>query len=461
MDPATGTSVSGAGLDLEGRTLLRRAVEAVVWGVPAVNYRMLLEAGQRVGMTGSNQIVHWTRPLDWRNQSLTPNPDVLYLMPFFDLTDGPMVLEIPPAEGGVIVGSIMNCWQAAIEDVGPAGVDGGKGGAYVLLPPGHSADGLPSEAIPLVCDTRQGFALLRVVLSSGSPEDIARAVDYARRVRLHPLHAADPSAATVFVDASDALFEATIPYDLRFFEALDAMVQREPWLERDRVMIDQLRTLGIERGRTFAPSRDTVHILEAAAAEARDLLDERYVSLFAEPFAPGRQWAIPASRELRESIASGFETPDAYPVDARGLTYTYAFFSARHLGKGQFYLMTLTDADGRPLDGSSTYRLTIPPNAPVRHYWSATVYDRRTHTFIRDVPRTGRSSQSPELVVAPDGSTEIYFAPRPPAGHEANWVPVEAGAGFEVLFRFFGPTPALQDGSWVLPDLVRLTEGSA
>jgi hypothetical protein len=29
----------------------------------------------------------------------------------------------------------MNYWQAAIEDVGPAGVDKGKGGKYLILPP--------------------------------------------------------------------------------------------------------------------------------------------------------------------------------------------------------------------------------------------------------------------------------------------------------------------------------------
>jgi hypothetical protein len=33
---------------------------------------------------------------------------------------------------------------------------------------------------------------------------------------------------TVFVDAIDAVFDATIQYDRRFFESLDRMIQREP-----------------------------------------------------------------------------------------------------------------------------------------------------------------------------------------------------------------------------------------
>jgi len=69
------------------------------------------------------EVLYWSRLLDWKNQTLTPNPDVIYLMPFFNTKDaGPVVLEIPPADDGLINGSIMNYWQAAIEDVGPGGV---------------------------------------------------------------------------------------------------------------------------------------------------------------------------------------------------------------------------------------------------------------------------------------------------------------------------------------------------
>ena len=85
---------------------------------------------------GFNQVLYWSRLLDWKNQTLTPNPDVIYQMPFFNTKGvGPVVLEIPPADDGLINGSIMNYWQAAIEDVGPGGVDKGKGSKYLFLPP--------------------------------------------------------------------------------------------------------------------------------------------------------------------------------------------------------------------------------------------------------------------------------------------------------------------------------------
>ena len=123
--------------ELANRALYRRAVEAAIWGMPAVNYHLMFKEMADKVKGGFNQVLYWSRLLDWKNQTLTPNPDVIYLMPFFNTKDvGLVVLEIPRADDGVFNGSIMNYWQAAIEDVGPGGVDKGKGGKYAFLPPG-------------------------------------------------------------------------------------------------------------------------------------------------------------------------------------------------------------------------------------------------------------------------------------------------------------------------------------
>ena len=152
----------------------------------AVNYQLMFDELSRI-KPGQNQIVFWPALLDWKNQTLTPNPDVIYLMPFFNTKDaGPVVLEIPAADSGVFNGSVMNYWQAAIEDVGPGGIDKGKGGKYLILPPGFDKSKMPKGYIPMQSETYQGYALLRSVLKSGSPEDVATAVRYSKRVKLYP-----------------------------------------------------------------------------------------------------------------------------------------------------------------------------------------------------------------------------------------------------------------------------------
>jgi hypothetical protein len=435
------------------RALYRRAVEAVIWGMPAVNYELMYQEMVRKVHGGFNQVLYWSRLLDWRNQTLTPNPDVIYLMPFINTRDvGPMVLEIPPADDGVLNGSVMNYWQAAIEDVGPGGVDKGNGGKYVIVPPGYEQE-LPAGYIPLPSNTDQNYALVRSILKSGSESDVAKAVTYARRLKLYPLSRAANPPATIFVDASGIVFDSTIPYDVRFFESLNRIVQAEPWLERDKAMIDQLKTVGIERGKPFRPDAKTQQLLSEAAREARAVLDDSYGK--APPFYPGGHWFFPVGEEMHQNIMSFFNTPDSFPVDARGCLYTFAFFSARHAGEAQYYLMATHDRSGRRLDGDASYKVQVPPNVPVTQYWSVTVYDRETHAFIRNSPWVGRSSQTQGLQKNADDSTDIYFGPAP-AGPESNWVPTDPNGRFEVLARFYGPEKPLFDKTWRLPDIERI-----
>ena len=346
------------------------ASRTVIWGMPVVNTDLMYQAAVREAKGEFNQVIYWSRLPDWKIQTLTPNPDVIYLMPFINTKDvGPVVLEIPPADEGSITGTVMDVWQCALEDVGPAGVDKGKGGKYVILPPGYK-DKLPAGYIPMPSDTYEGYAQLRSIPKSGSEGDVAKAVAYGKRIKIYPLSQAAKPPATTFVDVVDVVYDATITYDLRFFESLDRIVQAEPWLERDKVMIDQLKTIGIEKGKGFNPDAKTQGILKDAAREAHALLVARYEASLASPYYEGGHWALPGSDELFEGQSTFFAKPDVYPVDIRGVTFSYAYWTPKHLGgaAGSYYLLTIADKDGRLLDGGTTYRLAVPANAPVKQY---------------------------------------------------------------------------------------------
>jgi hypothetical protein len=335
---ASGHAQNFSAEDLARRTVERRAVEAVIWGMPAVNCDLMYQAMVREAKGGFNQIAYWSRLPDWKNQTLTPNPDSIYFMPFFNTKDvGPLVLEIPPADQGSITGTVMDLWQSALEDVGPAGVDKGQGGKYLILPPGYN-EKAPASYIPLPSDTYEGYALLRSIPKSGSDPDVARAVAYGKRIKFYPLSQAANPPATTFVDAVDVVYDSTIPYDLRFFESLNRVVQAEPWLERDKAMIDQLKSIGIEKGKPFNPDPKTQAVLNEAAREAHAWLVARYDAFFSSPYYEGRRWAMPGSLELMEGMATFFDKPDVYPVDDRGVTYSYGYFSPKHLGAGSAYL---------------------------------------------------------------------------------------------------------------------------
>jgi hypothetical protein len=441
--------------ELARRAIERCAVEAVIWGMPAVNTMLMYEAMRGAGgQTG--EIIYWGKPLDWRNQTLTPNPDTLYFVGFYDTNaSGPMVVEIPPAgDDGSLNGNFVTLWQTALEDAGLLGVDKGKGVRFVITPPGYAGQ-IPEGFEQLASDTYSGFFLIRSNLKSHSGADVQRSIAYGKRVKFYPLSQIDNPPETVFIDVKDKDFDSTIKYDASFFALLDRVVQSEPWIARDRVMIDQLRSLGIEKGELFAPDDATKRALEAGVDEAKAWLAARYDAGF-PPFFAGAHWTLPALPETIDGQSTTYADPNKYAVDARGVAYSYAYIAIKRLGAGQYYLININDKDGEAYDGGKTYQLHVPPDAPVEQYWSVTAYDRETHALIKGMARASRASNAADLEKNADGSVDIFFGPKAPEGKQSNWVPTDPARRFELMFRFYAPTKALFDKAWTLPDVEKV-----
>lgn len=441
--------------ELERRTIGRRGVEAMIWGMPAVNADLMLQEMLDRTKAKANEVLFWSRPGDWKNQTLTPNPDSTYFMSFWNVKDGPIVIDVPPAQGGSIAGNIVNAWQMPLEDAGPDGADKGKGGKYAILPPDYK-DKVPEGYIVLRSDTYSGFALLRSNLASHNDADIAKSVAYGKRIKVYRLSQAANPPPTAFTDAADTLFDSTIRYDASFYRNLHRIVQNEPWLQRDRAMIDQLKTIGIEKGKPYNPDQRMRDILDGAAREARAELSQRYDQGF-PVINEGIRWFPAATAEMAKAAQSGYADPNSYPVDIRGVTYTLGFTGIKRLGTAQFYLMVNKDKDGNAFLGGGTYRLTVPAKAPVRQYWSVTAYDRETHAMIRNMPRASVASISNGVQKNPDGSVDVFFGPKAPAGREANWVPTDPSGRFELLFRLYQPEKPLFDKTWKLPDVEKVS----
>jgi hypothetical protein len=328
--------------ELARRSIERRAVEAVIWGMPAVNYDLMLQELLTKTSGKVNEIVYWGRPLDWHNQTLTPNPDALYFMAFFNTQDGPIVLDLPAGDtSGSFNGNIVTVWQMPLEDAGLLGADKGAGGKYLILPPGYTGP-KPEGYIVLQSDTFGGYALIRSNLSSHSDADVAKSIAYGKKIKVYSLAQASNPPATIFTDARDVIFDSTIRYHARFFEHLDRIVQSEPWLPRDRAMIDQLKTLGIEKGTPFSPDQQTTKLLGAAALEAGAFLEGMYDKGWPSFFEKG-QWRSTGPAEVVKMQATAYADPDAYPIDLRGRVYSYGYVGIKRLGAGQFYLISIRD----------------------------------------------------------------------------------------------------------------------
>ena len=123
--------------NLQDRMFQFRATEALIWAMPILNYKQIRE-GQRALGVNYNDIAYHSKMQDWKFQTATPNNTTPYVDFFWNIEDGPIVIEIPPSADGVgIFGTLMDAWERPIDDVGAAGRDKGRGAKYVMIPEGY------------------------------------------------------------------------------------------------------------------------------------------------------------------------------------------------------------------------------------------------------------------------------------------------------------------------------------
>ena len=438
--------------ELKTRTLERRAVDAVIWGVPIVSLDMMRQAYFRDGKAQYNDIIWWPKGATWKNQSLATNTIVRYVY-FFSNTkkSGPVVFELPPAVSGSagFYGTIMDSWQVPLTDVGV----GGKGGKYLLLPPDFKGV-VPTGYIPLRLKTYNSYTLIRSILASDSEEVVRTGDALVKKIKVYPLSKAAQPPQQNFIDMTGVLYEPAGPYSYDFYVSLARMLNEEPAQTKDMQMLGMLLPLGIEKGKTFDPDSGTRTVLNSAASEAHAwLLDG--IGRVAAPWWPREHWAIP-SAPIGVKTTFLWQVPEYFDVDGRGITLADWFGPVSKLGGSSFYLATYFDSNGSPLQGANSYRLHVSANVPVKEFWSITVYDMATSALFRNADRLVVSSTDKGVQKNPDGSVDVYFGPKAPAGKEANWVYAAEGKNWFPWFRFYGPEKAAEDKSWRMPDIEKV-----
>jgi hypothetical protein len=435
---------------LQQRMVERRAVDAVIWGLPLVGQYTVKQAAFRDGKAKYNDIVWWPKG-SWKNQSPTPNVNTRYMYFFCNTKqDGPVVVELPPAvPGASFYGTIEDAWYVPLVDIGFEG----KGGKYLVLPPDYKGT-VPAGYTAVRPKTYNTMTLLRSILDSGSEKDLQAGNDLVKRVKVYPLSKAANPPAQRLLDLSDVLYDGIVKFDETFFTNLALALNEETVQPRDLEMMGMLQPLGIEKGKEYKPDAATAPLLKAAAAEAHQWLMYK-AATDATPWWQGSQWVLP-SPPITVPTEFKWEMPTYFGVDARAIALYQYFCPTAKLGTGSFYFGSFHDGDGNALEGGNNYRLHVPANVPVREFWSVTVYSLATSSFFLNATRLTLGSLDKELRKNADGTVDIYFGPNAPAGQESNWLYTAAGEKWFPWFRVYGPEKAIMDKSWKLPDIEKV-----
>ncbi len=438
--------------DLEYQVLYHRSFEAVLWSMPAISIYGFQRAAVAIG-GGPNTVLAWSKPAKPNAELLTANNVTPYLLSQTDLSKGAVIVEVPAATDKVsFYGQIVDHWQITIADVGPSGIDKGKGGTFIITPPGYSKE-IPKGYIEIKSPSyRVAFAFRSIKSKKGTTKD---AYAYSRTLKMYYL---DNPKETEFIDPTELRFPSLVRYDERWFKDLYDIINLENAKPRDKVMMGMLASLGIEKGKPYNPNEKTLKAMKQGVTDAYFYMQERMI----HPKDTSRLWWKDRhwynGMFCDENRMFQWETKAMIDIDSRADRYHIGTYYPNKLPKlpQTQYLVPLADADGNELQAGKTYSFTMPAKVPVSQFWSLLIDDQKTGAFIYTKEQIiGFSSFDigKGLKKNKDGSVTIYFGPTAPKGKESNWIPT-AGKKPLPIIRMYGGTKEFWDKSWKMPDVV-------
>lgn len=426
----------------------QRATQVMLRNLPALSmYNLRLGLARDLGVDSISKLAIFRA--DANSLMLTPNSETLYGTTFLALdTDGPTVVEAPPG----VLGLVNDMWMRPVEDIGPGGPDRGAGGKYLFVPPGYAGE-LPKEGYHVVpLRTYGGWLLMRAFLDASG--NAAPSDALLRSVRIYPLAKAATPTPMTYIEATGKPFDSTAPNDIRYFEMLAQLVSREAPDAIDPEVAGMMRAVGIEKGKPFAPDVRMKSIFGEAVKVGSFMAQ-------AISYAPRDPQAVRTGSHWMAGIAGYPTFSDGHKTLLDEMVYMswFATGAAKSMSKpqpgtGSQYAWTYHDAKGGWLRGEEGYRFRIPPNPPAKDFWSILVYDNWSRAILPNGQKVaGKNSYDKAVQSNVDGSIDIYFGPRPPAGKESNWIRTVPGKGWFAMFRLYGPLAPWFDRTWVPDDI--------
>jgi hypothetical protein len=239
---------------------------------------------------------------------------------------------------------------------------------------------------------------------------------------MYPYAQRDNPPKMDILDAGTKAWSGLPPRGMEYWQRLNEVIQAEPIEARDIFFHAMLHPLGLEKGKPFRPDARQTKILTDAALVGEAMAkansaDRRFKD---GKYRSDAHWdyALQLDADDPDSFWNLLDERASWFYEAVGAG---AAMAPKRPGPSSAYLSAYKDKAGDWLDGGGSYRLRVPPNPPIKLFWSVTIYDVDTRALILNEQKIADRSSRMDLRKNADGSVDIYCGPKAPAGFEKNW----------------------------------------
>jgi hypothetical protein len=371
-----------------------------------------------------------------------PNVDTLYSLMWFDVSEEPLLVNVPDSGGRYYLLQMCDMWTDVFESTGTRTTGTS---AQVLAIAGPSWEGqLPADASLIHSPTPMGWILGRTQTNGKADYDAVRT--FQAGLNATPLSRwgkpYQPPAGTI-----NSAWEMARPVDhvqrlgpAAYVSLFTEITTLNPPHANDYPILHQMRRIGIEPGQPFAFDKASPEI-QRALSEAGPAAAKRIKAKIAKIGTPSAGWRTPLA------------TIGTYGADYLGRAVIAFLGLGSNTIEDSVYPTAFSDAEGKPFSSDSRYVLHFNKDQvpPVRAFWSLTMYTEEQRLAANPIDRFAIGDRD-QLAFNRDGSLDLYIQRESPGDDkESNWLPAPARGSFTMNLRLYWPKAEVLDGSWSPP----------
>lgn len=431
---------------------IQAAKDAYIYGYPLV----MMEISKRV-MTNYetasgqgapvNQICRKEEfPDDKFRAVVKPNCDTYYALAWLDLSQGPLVLEVPDTRERYFLLPILDGWTNVIASPGKRTT--GTQAQLFLITSADWKGKVPKLMKHLISPTKMAWLVGRTQVNS--KEDGSTVVKVLQEgFHLVPLSSYGKKNYTPPTGKKDTSLSMKPPVKQvsempveAYFNLLNQLMIDNPPFAGDSSILHEISKLGIGAGNRFDLSK-----FSNAVQDSIKMLPQwckKYLADLATKKEKINGWLIfrglgdyGTNYDLRAMIAG------------RGL--------GANLDADALYPSSSEDADHEKYDGSKhKYVLHFDAGKfpPAKAFWSITMYNLENYLVPNAINRFALGDRN-DLKKNPDGSLDIFIQSENPGTEKVpNWLPSPPGT-FNITLRIYWPEETALNGSWIPPAVVK------